>query len=69
MQDLQEVAPAVPQLMPFNPFTTYGAGSAYINVNVPNHGLTNGDTYRFRGMPTTAGAYADPAKLGWNYRS
>ena len=37
-------APAVTQLMPFNPFTTYGAGSAYINVNVPNHGLTNGDT-------------------------
>ena len=54
-------APAVPQLMPFNPFTTYGTGSAYINVNVPNHGLTNGNTYRFRGMPTTAGAYADPA--------
>ncbi len=53
-------APDVPQLMPFNPFTTYGAGSAYINVNVPNHGLTNGDTYRFRGMPSTAGAYAAP---------
>ena len=53
-------APDVTQLMPFNPFITYGAGSAYINVNVPNHGLTNGDTYRFRGMPTTAGAYADP---------
>jgi hypothetical protein len=46
--------------MPFNPFITYGTGSAYINVNVPNHGLTNGDTYRFRGMPTTAGAYANP---------
>ena len=42
-------APDVTQLMPFNPFITYGAGSAYINVNVPNHGLTNGDTYRFRG--------------------
>ena len=54
------VAPAVPQLMPFDPFITYGAGSSYINVNVPNHGLTNGDTYRFRGMPSTAGAYADP---------
>jgi len=54
-------APDVTQLMPFNPFITYGAGSAYINVNVPNHGLTNGDTYRFRGTPTTAGAYTDPA--------
>jgi hypothetical protein len=46
--------------MPFNPFITYGSGSAYINVNVPNHGLTNGDTYRFRGTPTTAGAYTNP---------
>jgi len=57
-------APAVTQLMPTNPFITYGAGSSYINVNVPNHGLTNGSTYRFRGAPTTAGAYLDPQ--GWD---
>ena len=64
-QGLQRVrpartAPAVTQLMPPDPFTTYGAGSSYINVNKPNHGLTNGSTYRFRGMPTTGGDYADP---------
>ena len=51
-QGLQRVrpartAPAVTQLMPNDPFTTYASGSSYINVNVPNHGLTNGDTYRF----------------------
>jgi hypothetical protein len=46
--------------MPPNPFTTYASSSSYINVNFPNHGLTNGSTYRFRGMPTTAGAYTDP---------
>lgn len=57
-------APAVTQLMPTDPFITYGAGSSYINVNVPNHGLTNGSTYRFRGSPTTAGAYLDPQ--GWD---
>ena len=65
-QGLQRVrpartAPAVTQLMPNNPFITYGSGSPYINVNVPNHGLTNGDLYRFRGTPTTGGDYADPA--------
>ena len=65
-QGLQRVrpartAPAVTQLMPNDPFTTYASGSSYINVNVPNHGLTNGSTYRFRGMPTTGGDYADPA--------
>ena len=46
--------------MPNDPFTTYSSGSSYINVNVPNHGLTNGSTYRFRGMPTTGGDYTDP---------
>ena len=53
-------APAVTQLLPDNPFNTYGAGSSYINVYAPNHGLTDSNTYRFRGMPTVAGAYADP---------
>jgi hypothetical protein len=53
------VAPAVTQLMPYNPFVTYGSGSSYINVHVPNHGLTDSSTYRFRGMPTTSG-YVDP---------
>ena len=51
----------VSQLLIHDPFTTYAASSSVINVNTPNHGLTNGDTYRFRGAPTTAGAYADPS--------
>ena len=48
------------RLLPHNPFTTYGSGSSIINVYSPDHGLTNGDTYRFRGASTTAGDYADP---------
>ena len=51
---------AVAQLLPHNPFTTYAASSGIINVYAPDHGLTNGTTYRFRGAPTTAGDYADP---------
>ena len=51
----------VAQLLIHDPFTTYAASSSVINVNTPNHGLTNGDTYRFRGTSTIAGAYADPA--------
>ena len=53
----------VAQLLIHDPFTTYAASSSVINVNTPNHGLTNGDTYRFRGTPTIAGAYADPASF------
>ena len=49
-----------PRLLPHNPFTTYASGSGIINVYSPDHGLTNGNTYRFRGAPTTAGAYSDP---------
>ena len=52
---------AVATLLPHDPFTTYAASSSVINVNTPNHGLTNGDTYRFRGMPTTGGDYTDPS--------
>ena len=51
----------VSSLLIHDPFTTYAASSSVINVNTPNHGLTNGDTYRFRGTPTIAGAYADPS--------
>ena len=47
---------AVPYLLPTNAFETYEAGSGIINVTAPGHGLTNGDTKRFRGAPlaTTA---------------
>ena len=56
----------VTQLLPHDPFTTYAASSSVINVNTPNHGLTSGDTYRFRGAPTVSdgsGAYANPASF------
>ena len=49
-----------PRLLPNNPFTTYSSGSSIINVYAPNHGLTNGSTYRFRGASSTAGNYNDP---------
>ena len=53
----------VAQLLIHDPFTTYAASSSVINVNTPNHGLTSGDTYRFRGTPTIAGDYANPASF------
>ena len=49
-----------PRLLPNNPFTTYSASSGIINVYAPDHGLTNGSTYRFRGASSTAGNYNDP---------
>ena len=55
---------AVSALLPHDPFTTYASGSSVINVNSPNHGLTHGSTYRFRGSPTVSNGsagYADPA--------
>jgi len=47
---------SVPYLLPTDAFKTYEAGSGIINVTAPGHGLTNGDTKRFRGAPlaTTA---------------
>ena len=44
------------RLLPTDAFETYEAGSRIINVTAPGHGLTNGDTKRFRGAPlaTTA---------------
>jgi len=53
----------VAQLLPHQPFTTYASGSGIINVYAPDHGLTNGSTYRFRGAPTTAGTYGDPGSF------
>ena len=41
----------VPYSLPEDAFETYEAGSRIINVTAPGHGLTNGDTKRFRGAP------------------
>ena len=54
---------SVAQLLPHQPFITYAASSGIINVYAPDHGLTNGDTYRFRGAPTTAGDYGNPGSF------
>jgi len=67
-QGLMDTRPArsendVAQLLPHDPFTTYAASSGIINVFAPDHGLTNGSTYRFRGAPTTAGTYGDPGSF------
>ena len=53
----------VAQLLPHDPFTTYAASSGIINVYAPEHGLTNGSTYRFRGAPTVSGTYGDPGSF------
>jgi hypothetical protein len=56
----------VAQLLPHDPFTTYAASSGIINVFAPEHGLTNGSTYRFRGAPTVSNgsaAYGNPASF------
>jgi hypothetical protein len=53
----------VAQLLPHQPFTTYASGSGIINVHAPDHGLTNGSTYRFRGAPTASGTYGDPGSF------
>ena len=47
---------AVPYLLPTDAFETYSSGSGIITVTAPGHGITNGDTKRFRGAPlaTTA---------------
>jgi hypothetical protein len=46
--------PSTTVRLPNNPFETYQAGSAIINVFAPGHGLTDSTTYRFRGAPTTS---------------
>ena len=55
-----------PYLLQTDAFETYEAGSRIINVSAPGHGITNGDTKRFRGSPlatTAAGGsfqFTDP---------
>ena len=38
-------------MLPDDPFETYLAASAIINVNSPDHGRSASDTVRFRGPP------------------
>jgi len=51
-------------VLPNNPFQTYQVGSPIINVLLQGHGYTTGDVKRFRGSPTTAGAFNTPLGVG-----
>ena len=46
-----------------NPFETIAASSGIINVSEQSHGRSTGDTIRFRGSPSTAGTFANPANF------
>ena len=46
-----------------NPFETIAASSGIINVFEKSHGRSTGDTVRFRGSPSVAGTFANPASF------
>ena len=46
-----------------DPFETIAASSGIINVSEQSHGRSTGDTVRFRGSPSTAGTFANPASF------
>ena len=46
-----------------NPFETISASSGIINVSEPSHGRSTSDNVRFRGSPSTAGTFANPASF------
>ena len=68
-QALQHAKPArtefaVADLLEENPLETYQIGSPIVNVNLPGHGYTTGNTKRFRGPLGAAGVYGDPEGVG-----
>jgi len=68
-QALQHAKPArtefaVADLLENDPLETYQVGSAIINVNLPGHGYTTGDTKRFRGPLGAGGTYGNPEEVG-----
>ena len=46
-----------------NPFETIAASSGIINVSEPSHGRSTSDTVRFRGSPSVAGTFGNPASF------
>ncbi len=54
---------AVATILKPNPFETIAASSGIINVSETSHGRSTGDTVRFRGSPSTAGTFANPASF------
>ena len=68
-QALQHAKPArtefaVADLLKEDPLETYQIGSPIVNVNLPGHGYTTGDTKRFRGPLGAGGTYGDPEGVG-----
>ena len=55
---------AVADLLENDPLETYQTGSAIVNVNLPGHGYTTGDTKRFRGPLGAAGVQGNPEGVG-----
>ena len=55
---------AVADLLENDPLETYQTASAIVNVNLPGHGYTTGDTKRFRGPLGAAGVYGNPEGVG-----
>ena len=54
---------AVATILKPNPFETIAASSGIINVSEQSHGRSTGDTVRFRGSPSVAGTFANPASF------
>ena len=54
---------AVATILKPNPFETIAASSGIINVSEPSHGRSTSDTVRFRGSPSTAGTFGNPASV------
>ena len=54
---------AVATILKPNSFETIAASSGIINVSEPSHGRSTGDTVRFRGSPSTAGTFGNPASV------
>ena len=54
---------AVATILKPNPFETIAASSGIINVSEPSHGRSTSDTVRFRGSPSVAGTFGNPASF------
>ena len=68
-QSLQHAKPArteyaVADLLQADPLESYGIASPIVNVVLPGHGYTTGDTKRFRGATGVSGNYNDPQGVG-----
>jgi len=55
---------AVADLLENDPLETYQVGSPIVNVNLPGHGYTTGNTKRFRGPLGAGGVYGNPEGVG-----